>query len=144
MHFIRNNLRFYTLTNTPPPPPPPQCLIHASLNRDSIVSDNGLSPIRRQAIIWTNAELLPIGPLGTNCSEISINIKKISFAKMHLKILSAKLRPFCPGGRWVKWTTILIPGFWTIKPYWPNFPVDMSHPMGPVIPVHANWLLYVP
>ena len=29
-------------------------------------SDNGLSPDRRQAIIWTNARVLPIWPLGKN------------------------------------------------------------------------------
>ena len=34
-----------------------------------IGSDNGLSPDRRQAIIWTNAGLLLIGPLGINFSE---------------------------------------------------------------------------
>ena len=34
-------------------------------------SDNGLSPGRRQAIIWTNAGILLIGIIGTNCSEIS-------------------------------------------------------------------------
>ena len=39
-----------------------------------IGSDYGLSPDRRQAIIWTNAGLLLIGPLGTNFSEISIKI----------------------------------------------------------------------
>ena len=33
-------------------------------------SDIGLSPGRRQAIIWTNAGLLLIGSLGTNFSEI--------------------------------------------------------------------------
>ena len=32
----------------------------------SIGSDNGLSPGRRQAIIWANAGILLIGPLGTN------------------------------------------------------------------------------
>ena len=37
-----------------------------------IASDNGLSPERRQAIIWTNAGLLLIGPLRTNLSEILI------------------------------------------------------------------------
>ena len=31
-----------------------------------IGSDNGLSPVRRQAIIWTNAGILLIGPLGAN------------------------------------------------------------------------------
>ena len=48
--------------------------IYASVNRVSIDSDNGLSPIRRQAIIWTNAELLSIDPLGTNFNEILIKI----------------------------------------------------------------------
>ena len=32
--------------------------------------DNGLSPDRRQVIIWTNAGLLLIEPLGTNFNEI--------------------------------------------------------------------------
>ena len=35
-------------------------------------SDNGLSPGRRQAIIWTNDGILFIRPLGTNFSEILI------------------------------------------------------------------------
>ena len=40
-----------------------------------IGSDNGLSPGRRQAIIWTNAGILLIRPLGTNFSEILIGIQ---------------------------------------------------------------------
>ena len=40
----------------------------------TIGSDNGLSPGRRQAIIWTNAGILLIGPLGTNFSENLIEI----------------------------------------------------------------------
>ena len=67
-------------------------------HRISIGSVNGLSPIRRQAIIWTNAGLLWIGPLGTNFSEILIKIQTFSFTKMHLKSSSAKWRPFYPGG----------------------------------------------
>ena len=39
-----------------------------------ITSDNDLPPGRRQAIIWTNAGILLIGPLGTIISEISIEI----------------------------------------------------------------------
>ena len=62
-----------------------------------IGSDNGLSPGRRQAIIWINAEILLIGPLGINFSEILIEIKTFSFKKMHLKVSSAKRRPFCLG-----------------------------------------------
>ena len=59
--------------------------------------DNGLSPGRRQAIIWTNAGILLIGPLGTNFTEILIGIQTFSFKKMHLKMSSAKWRPFSPG-----------------------------------------------
>ena len=62
-----------------------------------IGSDNGLSPGRRQAIIWTNAGILLIGPLGTNLSEIWIWIQTFSFKKMHLKMSFAKWRPFCLG-----------------------------------------------
>ena len=43
-------------------------------NLSSIGSDNSLSPGRRQAIIWTNAGILLIGPLGTNFVEILIEI----------------------------------------------------------------------
>ena len=63
----------------------------------SIGSDNGLSPGRRQAIIWTNAGILLIWPLGTNFSEIPIEIHILSFKKMHLKMSSGKWRPFCLG-----------------------------------------------
>ena len=63
----------------------------------TIGSDNGLSPGRRQAIIWTNAGILLIRPLGTNFSEILIGIQTFSFKKMHLKMSSAKWRPFCLG-----------------------------------------------
>ena len=58
-----------------------------------IGSDNGLSP----DIIWTNDGILLIGPLGTNFSEISIEILTFSFKIMHLKVSSAKRRPFCLG-----------------------------------------------
>ena len=40
----------------------------------NIDSDNGLSPERRQAIIWTNVGILLIGTLGTNFSEFLIGI----------------------------------------------------------------------
>ena len=66
-------------------------------NLTIIGSDNGLSPGRRQAIIWTNDIILLIGPLGTNFSEILIKIDTFSFKKMHLKMSSAKWRPFCLG-----------------------------------------------
>ena len=64
-------------------------------NLTIIGPDNGLSPGRRQAIIWTNAGILLIGLWGTNFSEILIGIQTFSFKKMHLKMSSAKWRPFC-------------------------------------------------
>ena len=48
---------------------------HICVNNLTIIgSYNGLSCGRRQAIIWTNAGILLIGPLGTNFSEILIEI----------------------------------------------------------------------
>ena len=68
-----------------------------------IGSDNGLSPGRRQAIIWTNAGILLTGPLGANFSEIFIGIITFSFKKMRFKVSSAKWRPFCRGlNGWTK------------------------------------------
>ena len=59
--------------------------------------DNGLAPDRRQAITWTNVGILLIGPLGTNFSEMLIEIHTFSFKKIHLKMSSGKWRPFCLG-----------------------------------------------
>ena len=66
-------------------------------NLTIIGSDNGLSPGRRQAIIWTNAGILLIGPLGTNFGEILAEILTLSFTNMYLKVSSVKWRPFCLG-----------------------------------------------
>ena len=71
---------------------------HICVSKLTIISsDNGLSPDRRQAIIWTNAGILLIGPLGTNFSEILIEILTFPFKKMRLKVSSAKRWPFCLG-----------------------------------------------
>ena len=80
---------------------------HICVNNLTIIgSDIGLSPGRRQAIIWTNAGILLIGPLGTNFNEILIEIHTFSFKKMHLKMSYAKWRPFfsrpqCLNGIWI-------------------------------------------
>ena len=50
---------------------------------------------RRQAIIWTNACILLIGPFGTNFSEILIENLTFAFTKMRVKVWSVKWRPFC-------------------------------------------------
>ena len=76
-------------------------------NLTIIGSDNGLSPGRRQAIIWTNAGIILTGPLGTNFNEILIAILTFSFKKIRLKVSSAKWRPFCLGINVLKGTRTL-------------------------------------
>ena len=71
---------------------------HLCVDKLTIIgSDNGLSPGQRQAITWPNAGILLIGHFGTNVSEILSGIQTFSFTKMHLKMSSAKWRPFCLG-----------------------------------------------
>ena len=60
----------------------PRC---ASVNWVSIGLDNGLLPVRRQAITWTNAHLLSIRPSGTNFSEIWIKIQNFHSRKSSWK-----------------------------------------------------------
>ena len=49
------------------------CVTHICISNLTIIgSDNGLLPGRHQAIIWTNAGILLIDPLGSNFSGISI------------------------------------------------------------------------
>ena len=68
---------------------------HMCVSKLTIIgSDNGLSPGRRQAIIWTNAGILLIGPLGTNRNEILIEIQTFSLKKIRLKMSSAKCCSF--------------------------------------------------
>ena len=63
----------------------------------TIGSDNGLSPGRRQAIIWSNAGILLNWTLRTNFSEILSEIDTFSFKQMRLKISSGKWRSYCLG-----------------------------------------------
>ena len=67
--------------------------LSASVNKAIIGSDNGLSHIRLHTIISTNVDLISIGPLGTNLSEIGIKIQQSSFTKIILK-MSAIGQPF--------------------------------------------------
>ena len=70
-------------------------MTHICVGKLTIIgSDNGSSPERRQAIIWTNAGILLIGPLGTNFSEILIEIQTFSLKKITLKMSSAKCCSF--------------------------------------------------
>ena len=66
-------------------------------NLTIIASDNGWSPGRRRAIIWTDAGILLIRPLGTNFNKMLIKILTFSFMKMRLKVMFWKWRPLCLG-----------------------------------------------
>ena len=61
--------------------------LELELNRKT---GNDPNPGWRQAIIWTNAGIFLIGPLGTKFSEILIESHTFSFKKMHFKMLSGK------------------------------------------------------
>ena len=68
---------------------------HICVGKLTIIgSGNGWSPGRRQAIVGTNAGILLIGPLGTNFSEISIEIQTFSLKHIRLKMSSAKCCSF--------------------------------------------------
>ena len=76
-------------------------------NLTIIGSENGLSPGRRQPIIWTTAGMLLIGPLGTNFNLILLEIHTFSlknpFNNIVWKMAAILSRPQC-----VKQTTIEI------------------------------------
>ena len=74
---------------------------HICVSKLTIIgSDNGLSPGRRQAIIWTKAGILLIGPLRTNFSEILLEIYIFSSLKMHLKMCPEDGGHFVSASMW--------------------------------------------
>ena len=106
-----------------------------------ISSDNGLSPGGHQAIIWTNAGILLIGPLGTNFSGIFIKIHTFSFKKMRFKMSSGKWRPFCLGLNVLTWVSKYI----HMKMYAITHPCPNSMTVQPNIVESRAWLSnYIP
>ena len=93
----------------------------------SIVSGNGLLPVWQQAIIWTSADVLSIGPLKTNSTEIWIKILTFTFKKMRLEMSSVRWHPFCPG--WDEFTnqlctiTIITPHAWVVRQATTGWPI---------------------
>ena len=73
--------------------------LYAPINYTVIGLDNGVSPDRRQAIIWTNTGLLSIAPLGKNFNEIWIEIQKFYWRKClwkcRLQMATILLRSMC-------------------------------------------------
>ena len=67
--------------------------MHTCVSKLTITgSNNGLSPGQHQAIFWTNAGILSIGPLGTNFSEIFI-IQGNAFENVTRKLAAILSQP---------------------------------------------------
>ena len=62
-----------------------------------IGSDNGLSPGWRQSIIWTNAGIFLIWPMGTNFSEILIEINTFFIQENAFENVVWKMAAICLG-----------------------------------------------
>ena len=60
----------------------------------TIGTDNGLLPVQHQAITWTNADLQSVRPWRTYFNKILFETREFSFKEMHLKLSSAKRKPF--------------------------------------------------
>ena len=73
-------------------------------NQTTIGSDNGLLPGWLQAIIWTNAGILLIWPLGTNCSEIFIGHSNILIQENAFENVVCKMLAIWPQPQCVKWS----------------------------------------
>ena len=68
---------------------------HICVGKLAIIgSDNGVSPRRRQAIIWISSGILLNEPLGANFNDILIKIETFLLMKIRLKMSSAKCCPF--------------------------------------------------
>ena len=73
---------------------------HICVGKLTIIgSDNSFSPGRRQAIIWTNAGILLIEPLGTNLRNFNRNwnifIQENAFENIVCEMASILSRPQC-------------------------------------------------
>ena len=80
----------------------------------------------RQTIIWTNAGISFIGPLGTHFSEIVIEIHMFSFKK----ISSGKCRPFCLG--------LNVIAVWTSK-HVNECRIGIAHEPEQIVKINAQW-----
>ena len=86
------------------------------------VINNGLSPIRRQAIIWTNGGILIIEPLGTTFSKILIEILVFSLTKNEIESVVYEMAAILSRHQCVKVictkTKVVMPSFFKIFAIW--------------------------
>ena len=112
---------------------PPICCIYALVNRVSIGSDNGLSPVRHQAIIWTNAAILSIGRLWTNFSEILIKKIKIFIQENASESIVCEMAAILSSGRWVDAISLLCKTYEMGSSLTPNTQFWLNNPFQEII-----------
>ena len=70
---------------------------HICVSKLTIIApDNGLSPSRRQAIIWTNPGILLIRTLGTNFSELISEMHTFSYQEIAVEVVVWKMAAILP------------------------------------------------
>ena len=72
--------------------------MNVSVNYAIIGSNNGLSPVRRHAIIWTNAGLLMTGPFGDKFqlhSSLNISVQENQIFNVVCDTAKILSRPQC-------------------------------------------------
>ena len=95
------------------------------MNWVSFGSGNGLAPVQRQSITWTNADLLPIGSPGADFSEIQIKIvnTQLFIHKNAFKYVVCEMGAILSRERWVKLYVISSVYYWMyfyINSLWPS------------------------
>ena len=75
--------------------------MYVSMNQVCIGSDNGLAPVRRQAIISTNVQILSSGPLGTNFSVFFNQNTKLFICENASENIICEMAAILSTGRWV-------------------------------------------
>ena len=95
-------------------------------------SDNGLSPGRRQAIIWSNDGIFLIPTLGTNISEILSKIHTFSLKKICLNMSFAKCCSFRLGLNVVSVT---------MSAFWPSATILCHKTWSSLVQAPVCWLL---
>ena len=101
--------------------------IYASANMAFVDSDNGLSFVRCQVIIWTKANSLSNEPFGTNCKNIFQNTKIHIQGKWNKNVIS---NSFCFGQNPVRLqstTLIRIFALWTQSETKPSNPAEILY-----------------
>ena len=82
-------------------------MTHICISKLTIIdSDNGLSPGRRQAIIWTNAGMWLIEPIETNFSEILIKKSYIFIHENPFETVVWKMASILSRPQWVKYVQV--------------------------------------